>query len=72
MALVKWAVEEELDEPLCPVAPPFISNDNPVRASINPAIYPSKQEQLMSQLALAATARLLSNLEPWLWSNGRG
>jgi hypothetical protein len=31
-----------------------------------------QQEQLMSQLALAATARLLSNLEPWLRGGATG
>ncbi|KAJ5435298.1 hypothetical protein N7491_005893 [Penicillium cf. griseofulvum] len=41
--------EEELDEPLCPVAPPFISNDNPVRATINPAIYPSIYTKVVVQ-----------------------
>ncbi|KAI2692042.1 hypothetical protein LCP963914a_136 [Penicillium roqueforti] len=42
-------VEEELDEPLCPVAPPFISNDNPIRATINPAIYPSIYTKVVVQ-----------------------
>jgi hypothetical protein len=42
-------VEEELDEPLCPVAPPFISNDNPVRATINPAIYSSIYTKVVVQ-----------------------
>ncbi|KAG0158049.1 hypothetical protein PDIDSM_5562 [Penicillium digitatum] len=42
-------LEEELDEPLCPVAPPFISNDNPVRATINPAIYPSIYTKVVVQ-----------------------
>ncbi|KAJ5129419.1 uncharacterized protein N7515_005458 [Penicillium bovifimosum] len=42
-------VEEELDEPLCPVAPPFISNDNAVRATINPAIYPSIYTKVVVQ-----------------------
>ncbi|KAJ5513218.1 hypothetical protein N7463_002770 [Penicillium fimorum] len=41
--------EEELDEPLCPVAPPFISDDNPVRATINPAIYPSIYTKVVVQ-----------------------
>ncbi|KAJ5549960.1 hypothetical protein N7535_002098 [Penicillium sp. DV-2018c] len=42
-------VEEELDEPLCPVAPPFISNENAVRATINPAIYPSIYTKVVVQ-----------------------
>ncbi|OGE51414.1 hypothetical protein PENARI_c013G09666 [Penicillium arizonense] len=41
--------EEELDEPLLPVAPPFISDDNPVRATINPAIYPSIYTKVVVQ-----------------------
>lgn len=41
--------EEELDEPLLPVAPPFISNENPVRATINPAIYPSIYTKVVVQ-----------------------
>lgn len=41
--------EEELDEPLCPVAPPFISNDNPVRATISTAIYPSIYTKVVVQ-----------------------
>ena len=45
----KEKVEEELDEPLCPVAPPFISNDNPIRATINPSIYPSIYTKVVVQ-----------------------
>lgn len=41
--------EEELDEPLVPVAPPFISNDNPVRATIVPSIYPSIYTKVVVQ-----------------------
>ncbi|KAJ6049788.1 hypothetical protein N7460_002776 [Penicillium canescens] len=41
--------EEELDEPLLPVAPPFISDENPVRATINPAIYPSIYTKVVVQ-----------------------
>jgi hypothetical protein len=41
--------EEELDEPLIPVAPPFISDDNPVRATIMPSIYPSIYTKVVVQ-----------------------
>ena len=41
--------EEELDEPLVPVAPPFISDDNPVRATIMPSIYPSIYTKVVVQ-----------------------
>lgn len=41
--------EDELDEPLIPVAPPFISNDNPVRATIMPSIYPSIYTKVVVQ-----------------------
>ncbi|CAG7916284.1 unnamed protein product [Penicillium olsonii] len=40
---------EELDEPLVPVAPPFISDTNPVRASIMPSIYPSIYSKVVVQ-----------------------
>ncbi|CAI7644752.1 unnamed protein product [Penicillium glandicola] len=41
--------EEELDEPLCPVAPPFISDDHPIRKTINTAIYPSIYTKVVVQ-----------------------
>jgi hypothetical protein len=41
--------EEELDEPLIPVAPPFISSANPVRATITPSIYPSIYTKVVVQ-----------------------
>ncbi|KAJ5666044.1 uncharacterized protein N7477_008492 [Penicillium maclennaniae] len=41
--------DEELDEPLIPVAPPFISADNPIRATIGPAIYPSIYAKVVVQ-----------------------
>lgn len=41
--------EEELDEPLIPVAPPFISSENPIRATIGPAIYPSIYTKVVVQ-----------------------
>lgn len=41
--------EEELDEPLIPVAPPFISSENPIRATINQAIYPSIYTKVVVQ-----------------------
>ncbi|KAJ5495970.1 hypothetical protein N7539_001086 [Penicillium diatomitis] len=41
--------DEELDEPLVPVAPPFISNSNPVRATITPTIYPSIYSKVVVQ-----------------------
>lgn len=40
---------EELDEPLVPVAPPFISDSNPVRATIMPSIYPSIYTKVVVQ-----------------------
>ncbi|CAL5868221.1 uncharacterized protein PFLUO_LOCUS2445 [Penicillium psychrofluorescens] len=41
--------EDELDEPLLPVAPPFISTSNPIRAGINPSIYPSIYTKVVVQ-----------------------
>jgi hypothetical protein len=41
--------EEELDEPLVPVAPAFISDENPVRATIMPSIYPSIYTKVVVQ-----------------------
>ncbi|KAJ5093711.1 hypothetical protein N7456_009572 [Penicillium angulare] len=41
--------DEEYDEPLIPVAPPFISADNPVRATITPSIYPSIYTKVVVQ-----------------------
>lgn len=41
--------DEELDEPLIPVAPPFISAENPIRATIGPAIYPSIYTKVVVQ-----------------------
>ncbi|KAJ5688750.1 hypothetical protein N7462_003142 [Penicillium macrosclerotiorum] len=41
--------EEELDEPLIPVAPPFIAPTNPIRATINPSIYPSIYTKVVVQ-----------------------
>ena len=41
--------DEELDEPLIPVAPPFISSENPIRATIGPAIYPSIYTKVVVQ-----------------------
>lgn len=41
--------DEELDEILIPVAPPFISSDNPVRATITPTIYPSIYSKVVVQ-----------------------
>ncbi|OQD72469.1 hypothetical protein PENDEC_c021G01093 [Penicillium decumbens] len=41
--------EEELYEPLIPVAPPFISSENPIRATIGPAIYPSIYTKVVVQ-----------------------
>ncbi|CAG8219204.1 unnamed protein product [Penicillium salamii] len=40
---------EELDEPLVPVAPPFIPDTNPVRATIVPSIYPSIYSKVVVQ-----------------------
>lgn len=40
---------DEGDEPLIPVAPPFISADNPIRATIGPAIYPSIYAKVVVQ-----------------------
>ncbi|KAJ5594900.1 uncharacterized protein N7459_001108 [Penicillium hispanicum] len=41
--------EQELDEPLVPVAPPFIDATNPVRATIVPSIYPSIYTKVVVQ-----------------------
>ncbi|KAJ5613130.1 hypothetical protein N7510_006324 [Penicillium lagena] len=41
--------EDELDEPLLPVAPPFISASNPIRAGINTSIYPSIYTKVVVQ-----------------------
>ncbi|KAJ5826220.1 hypothetical protein N7474_003358 [Penicillium riverlandense] len=41
--------EDELDEPLLPVAPPFISPSNPIRAGINTSIYPSIYTKVVVQ-----------------------
>lgn len=41
--------EDELDEPLLPVAPPFISTSNPIRAGINSSIYPSIYTKVVVQ-----------------------
>lgn len=41
--------DEELDEPLIPVAPPFLSPENPIRATINSSIYPSIYTKVVVQ-----------------------
>ncbi|KAJ5759523.1 hypothetical protein N7520_006679 [Penicillium odoratum] len=41
--------DEELDEPLIPVAPPFLSHENPIRATINSSIYPSIYSKVVVQ-----------------------
>ncbi|KAJ5720467.1 uncharacterized protein N7483_008401 [Penicillium malachiteum] len=41
--------DEELDELLIPVAPPFLAPDNPVRATITPTIYPSIYTKVVVQ-----------------------
>ncbi|KAJ5899333.1 hypothetical protein N7495_004077 [Penicillium taxi] len=41
--------EEELDEPVIPVAPPFIPADNIVRSTITPNIYPSIYTKVVVQ-----------------------
>lgn len=41
--------EEELDEPLVPVAPPFISPANAIRATIGPSVYQSIYTKVVVQ-----------------------
>lgn len=41
--------EAELDEPLIPVAPPFLPTSHPIRASINESLYPSIYSKVVVQ-----------------------